>query len=127
MATTTKIKLTEHVYSGGTVVFAEGAELTPEQAHQFGVKDDGTIDRTLGTDELRARLTDVAGPIPAEDLPADANRPTAATLADANADQVIDFLHANPTEVDRVADVEGARATPRKTVMEAIERVRSGG
>lgn len=71
MATSKTIKLTENVYSGGTVVFAEGTEITEEQAHTYGVAKDGTLDRTLGTDELRERLTSVSGPIPADELPSD--------------------------------------------------------
>lgn len=71
MATSKTIQLTENVYSGGTVVFAEGTEITEDQAHTYGVAKNGSVDRTLSTDELRERLSSVAGPVAAEDLPSD--------------------------------------------------------
>lgn len=44
-------------------------------------------------------------------------------LAGANADDIVVYIGQRPSEAERVLDAEQARSRPRKTVLEAAERV----
>jgi hypothetical protein len=113
------IILRENIYSGGTLAAAEGAELTPEQAYALGVTADGAFDRTLSTDELRERSG--AAPVAAVAAPA---APGDTDLSDATAAEVVSYLQDHPDAVDRIAAMEQDRESPRKTVLDAVERLR---
>ena len=54
------IRLTENVYAGGTLAASAGDDLTPDRAYALGINDDGKVDRTLSTDQLRERAAGVA-------------------------------------------------------------------
>ena len=124
------VTVTENVYRGGTIVVPEGSTLTRRQAYVYGVGDDGKVDGTLSTDDLLKRAAQTS------ELPqrmVDVAPPTGvmvdvtAQLTDATAADVVAYLQANPAEVDSVEAAEQGRAHPRTTVLDAIDRIRSGG
>lgn len=129
------ITLAENVYSGGTLAASAGEVIDPARAYALGVKDDGTFDRSLSTDQLRERAAGLAVAAAASDdgvvdvTEAEKATPTVslAELPDASAGEVIAYVEAHPGDADRVAAMENSRAHPRKTVLEAIERARAGG